>query len=95
MLRGGHPRACGLEYIVENNYSKALNYCHFMSFFLFHFRHAPTLFSKDMEIQLMTIYEEVWVRASGSTLRSAEKYALVAEKNEPSRKKGRMEGGDT
>ena len=55
----------------------------------------PALFSKDMEIQLMTIYEEVWVRASGSTLRSAEKYALVAEKNEPRRKKGRMEGGDT
>ena len=39
-----------------------------------------TLFSNDMEIQLMAIYEEVWVCASGSTLWSAEKYALVAEK---------------
>ena len=40
----------------------------------------PTLFSADMEINLMKFYEQVWVRASGSTLKASEKYSLVAEK---------------
>ena len=39
---------------------------------------APRLFSSDMEAMLLEQYEAVWVKASGSTLRAAEKYALIA-----------------
>ena len=40
----------------------------------------PALFCKDVEIQLMTAYEEVWALESSSNCRSAEKDTLVAEK---------------
>ena len=33
---------------------------------------APRLFSPDMEAMLLEQYEDVWVKASGSTLRAAE-----------------------
>ena len=41
------------------------------------FRMSPHLFSPDMEPMLLEQYEDVWVKASGSTLRVAEKYALI------------------
>ena len=41
------------------------------------FRMSPRLFSPDMEPMLLEQYEDVWVKAGGSTLRVAEKYALI------------------
>ena len=41
------------------------------------FRTSPRLFSPDMEPMLLGQYEDVWVKASGSTLRVAKKYALI------------------
>ena len=41
------------------------------------FRMSPRLFSPDMESILLEQYEDVRVKASGSTLRVAEKYALI------------------
>ena len=38
---------------------------------------APRLFSPDMEAMLLEQYEDIWVKANGSTLRAAEKYALI------------------
>ena len=50
---------------------------------------APRLFSPDMEAMLLEQYEDVWVKASGSTLRAAEKYALIATRiNDVGKKKG-------
>ena len=50
---------------------------------------APCLFSPDMEAMLLEQYEDVWVKASGSTLRAAEKYALIATRiNDVGKKKG-------
>ena len=43
----------------------------------FKFRMPPRLFSPDMELMLLEQYEDVRVKASGSTLRVAEKYALI------------------
>ena len=40
-------------------------------------RMSPRLFSPDMEAMLLQKYEDVGVKASGSTLRVAEKYALI------------------
>ena len=45
--------------------------------FFSNFRMAPRLFSQDMEAMLLE-HDDVWVKASGSTLRAAEKYALIA-----------------
>ena len=41
------------------------------------FRMSPRLFSPDMEPMLLGQYEDVWVKASGSTLRVAQKYTLI------------------
>ena len=50
---------------------------------------APRLFSPDMEAMLLEQYEDVWVKVSGSTLRAAEKYALIATRiNDVGKKKG-------
>ena len=45
--------------------------------FFSNFGMSPRLFSPDMEPMLLEQYENVWVKASGSTLRVAEKYALI------------------
>ena len=58
-------------------------------FFSSNSRKAPRLFSPDMETMLLEQYEDVWVKASGSTLRAAEKYALIATQiNDVGKKKG-------
>ena len=41
------------------------------------FRISPPLFSPDMELMLLEQYEDVRVKASWSTLRVADKYALI------------------
>ena len=53
---------------------------------------APRLFSPDMEAMLLEQCEDVWVKASGSTLRAAEKYALIDTRinDEGKRKIGRL-----
>ena len=38
---------------------------------------SSRLFSPDMEPMLLEQYEDVWMKASGSTLRMAKKYALI------------------
>ena len=48
-----------------------------MVLFLSNFRMSPRLFSSDTEPMLLKQYEDVWVKASGSTLRVAEKYAVI------------------
>ena len=45
--------------------------------FFSNFRMSPRLFSPDMESMLLEQYEDVRVKASGSTLMVAEKYALI------------------
>ena len=45
--------------------------------FFSNFRMSPRWFSPDMELMLLEQYADVWVKASGSTLRVAEKYALI------------------
>ena len=45
--------------------------------FFSNFRMSPRLFSPDMDLMLLEQYEDVRVKASGSTLRVAEKYALI------------------
>ena len=54
-------------------YSVLSLWFHFSS----NFRMSPRLFSPDMEAMLLEQYEDAWVKASGSTLRVAEKYALI------------------
>ena len=57
----------------SNNYSVLSLRFRFFS----NFRMSPRLFSPDMESMLLEQYEDVRVKASGSTLRVAEKYALI------------------
>ena len=38
---------------------------------------SPRSFSPDTEAMFLEQYEDVWVKASGSTLRVAEKYGLI------------------
>ena len=45
--------------------------------FFSNFRMSPRLISPDMEAMLLEQYEDVWVKASGSMLMAAEKYALI------------------
>ena len=65
-------------------------FLYFLQYFpLFSVKMPPKLFTVDGEKFLMEQFEKIWVQSSGSTLKAAEKYELVAQRvNDAGKKEG-------